>query len=401
MKDICGDSHLLIANTENPIMRSANTTLLRRPAKYLLDGILVIAVLLVASCIKPEGAPVSSNHVEHTHKIVLGWVPYWDQDDAMKSFWDNIDLFSHISLFWYVLDENGKIKNYRGATESRELIRSAQRNGVKVLAIITNLPDDDDAGASNWDPERVWEVIKSKERRQKHVADLMDLVNRMGFDGINIDYEALPGKYRNNFTLFIQSLGEALQNQGKILAVALHPKTSEDNPMEDNGSHAQDWREIHPYVDQMHFMTYGEHYPGSHPGPVASPAWVDRVLNYATEKQGVPDDKIFLGLPLYAEVWERKNNNQFVGVDKEFTYREISSVTDRFDAEVKWSDPQGSPYLSFRNNKGVDHVVWFENKDSIREKLKLKAKYGIKNIALWRLGDEDPGIWEEIRESLH
>ena len=382
-------------------MQPASTTLLTRPVKYLLDGILVITVLLSASCIKPDSVSVYSNDVEHTHKIVLGWIPYWDQDDAMESFRNNIDLFSHISLFWYVLDENGKVKNYRNATESRELIEFAQKNGVKVLAIITNLPDDDDVGASNWDPERVWGVIKSKNRIQKHVADLMDLVDRMGFDGINIDYESLPGEYRSNFTLFIQLLGEALQNQGKILAVALHPKTSEGNPMEDNGSHAQDWSEIHPYVDQMHFMTYGEHYSGGQPGPVASPAWVDKVLNYATEKRGVPVNKIFLGLPLYAVVWERKNNNQFVGVDEEFTYREISSITNRFDAEVEWSNPHRSPYLSFRNNKGVDHVVWFENKDSIREKLKLKAKYGIKNIALWRLGEEDPRIWEEIRESLH
>ncbi|MDH3635951.1 MAG: glycosyl hydrolase family 18 protein [Gammaproteobacteria bacterium] len=382
-------------------MQPASTTLLRRPLKYLLDGILVISVLLVVSCIKPDSYSVTSNEAEHTHKIVLGWVPYWDQDDAMESFQENIDLFTHISLFWYVLDESGKIKKYKGARESRELIRSVQKNGVKVLAIITNLPDDDNEGASNWDPERVWEVIKSKNRRQKHVADLIDLVNRMGFDGINIDYEALPGEYRSNFTQFIQLLGEALQNQGKVLAVALHPKTSEDNPMEDNGSHAQDWSEIHPYVDQMHFMTYGEHYPGSQPGPLASPAWVDGVLNYAIEKRGVPVDKVFLGLPLYGEVWERKKSNQFVGVDKEFTYRKISSFQDRFDAEVKWSDPHGSPYQLFEDSRGVGYVAWFENKDSIREKLKLKAKYGINNIGLWRLGEEDPGIWEEIRDSLH
>lgn len=383
------------------MMRPARTTLLRWPVKNLLDVILAITILLSVSCIRPDGYSISANEMEHTHKTVLGWVPYWDQDDAMDSFRDNMDLFSHISLFWYVLDENGKVKRYRGVTESRELISSAQRNGVKVLAIITNLPDDGKEGASNWDPERVWEVIKSKNRRQKHVADLIDLVNRMGFDGINIDYESLPGEYRSEFTLFIQLLGEALQKQGKILAVALHPKTSEDNPMEDNGSHAQDWSEIHPYVDQMHFMTYGEHYPGSQPGPVASPAWIDEVLNYAIEKRGVPLDKVFFGLPLYAEMWKRKSNNQFVGVDEEYTYREISSITDRFDGEVKWSDQHGSPYLLFRDNKGVEHVAWFENKRSIREKLKLKAKYRIKNLALWRLGEEDPGIWEEIRESLH
>ena len=382
-------------------MQSSNTTISRRPVKYLLDIILLFAVLLLGSCIKPDSSSVNAKDVEHTHKIVLGWVPYWDQDEAMESFRSNIDLFSHISLFWYVLDENGQVKSYRGAAESKELIKFAQRNDVKVLAIITNLPDDDHEGASNWDPERVWEVIKSRDRIQQHVDDLIDLVNRMGFDGINIDYEFLPGKYRSNFTMFIKLLGKALKSQGKILAVALHPKTSEDNPMEDNGSHAQDWSEIHPYVDQMHFMTYGEHTAGSQPGPVASPAWVEEVLKYALEKQEVPPGKIFLGLPLYAEVWKLNRHNQFVGLEKEFTYRDISSIADRFDADINWSNRHSSPYLSFKNNKGIDHVAWFENKRSIREKLKLKDSYGIRNIALWRLGEEDPGIWDEIREILH
>ena len=56
---------------------------------------------------------------------------------------------------------------------------------------------------------------------------------------------------------------------------------------------------------------------------------------------------------------------------------------------------------------GTDNVLWYENEESIAQKIKLAKLFGIKGLSLWRLGTipEYPdtentnfqlNIWEEI-----
>jgi len=58
-------------------------------------------------------------------------------------------------------------------------------------------------------------------------------------------------------------------------------------------------------------------------------------------------------------------------------------------------------YFSFSDESGKQHVIWFENAESLRQKLSLGKSLGIGKIALWRLGEEDDRVWETIRNSLH
>jgi spore germination protein len=46
------------------------------------------------------------------------------------------------------------------------------------------------------------------------------------------------------------------------------------------------------------------------------------------------------------------------------------------------------------------HQVWFENSRSLAYKLDLVNKYDIKGVAIWRLGQEDPGYWQVLRDKL-
>jgi hypothetical protein len=87
------------------------------------------------------------------------------------------------------------------------------------------------------------------------VMAIKDTQTRGGSDGHFRDYarvyDPITGPLR--FALFgvlsskttpgdlhIDELGRALHANGKLLGVSLSPKTSENNPAEENGSHAQD-----------------------------------------------------------------------------------------------------------------------------------------------------------------
>ena len=326
----------------------------------------------------------------------LGWIPYWDQKRASASFRDNVDLFSHVSMFWYYLDRNGKIRTYRRAKQDQDLLGFARAHGVKTLALIAN---DGDHSTEDWDRRRVARIIGDQERRRAHVEDLVKLADSLDFDGINIDYEALHRRDLDDFTQFISELATALHALDKILAVAIHPKTAIADPSEDNGSHAQDLPALAQVADQLHLMTYGEHGGFSGPGPIASGRWLDNVLGFVLDEQHVPADRLFLGVPVYAEAWKEKMcwTGNCLKHDTDLVFTDLARRRAKAkDAQIIHAGVDGAR-LSYEQG-GRQRQIWYEDSASVLAKLDLAAERGVCNAAFWRLGGEDSDIWQSLRD---
>lgn len=327
----------------------------------------------------------------------LSWIPYWDQKRASASFKANTDLLSHISMFWYYLDKNGKIRKYRRAKEDKGLLNYARASGVKTLALIAN---DDDSSNEDWDRDRVARIIRDRDSRRDHIEDLVKLADKLDFDGINIDYEALHRRDLDNFTRFISELATALHARDKILAVAIHPKTAIADPKEDNGSHAQDLRALANSADQLHLMTYGEHGDLSDPGPIASGRWLDDVLGFVLDEQDVPADKLFVGVPVYGEAWQESNceAGKCMKHDTDLVFVDVvRRRAQAKDAQLTQAGVDGT-LLSYKQGKRK-MLIWYDDAASVLAKLNLAAKHNVCNAAFWRLGGEDDAIWQALRDS--
>ncbi len=320
---------------------------------------------------------------------VLGWIPYWDQENAMKSVKENPELFDYLSVFWYRVDAKGNLTTYEVVEEDRSIIRYAHNNGIKVLALIANLPDYTEE-ENEWDTNRIQLVTETKEARKEHIDDILSLFDSHDFDGINIDYESLQASQKESFSLFIEELADALHAKGKILGVAIHPKTEEGNPEESNGSQAQDLVRIAKVADQLHFMTYGEHYPGGNPGPIASPQWISKVLGYAVKELKLPREKLFVGIGLYGIDWHHQEDGNFTTGDGELTLGAIETLN---LATIQRDTVSQSPWVMESNIE-----LWFEDTQSIAAKIKAAKNLGVNNIAFWRLGGEASDTWSVLRE---
>ncbi len=324
---------------------------------------------------------------------VLGWIPYWDQENAFVSFRQSTTAFDFVSVFWYRIDRNGNLTTYQSTFEDQTIIDYAHANGVKVLAIVANMPDYSEGG--DWDPNRVDKVISSKEARQEHIEELVDLVRTKDFDGINIDYEALRRRQRENFSLFIEELADALHKEGKILAVAIHPKTGEFKSQEDNGSHAQDLARISNAADQLHFMTYLENGTFSEAGPPGSIGWIRKVMSYALNEADVAPEKTYLGIGLMGVEWDKAEDNSSSGNREDIPFNKIKSIIAEYGSEVQWDMKSQTPFFEYDADEN-NHVIWFENTQSVSERIKLAKELGVGGIAFWRLGNEDPAVWKEL-----
>ncbi len=318
---------------------------------------------------------------------IFASIPYWDQEQATKSFKENVELIDFISLFWYQLKADGTIAKYSYAKEDQSIIDFAHHHQVKVLALIANLPEE---RGLDWDWQRVDLVIADSESRKKHIDKIISLIENKNFDGINIDYESLKEEQENDFSQFIAELANRLHQDKKILMVALHPRQTDDH------SHGQNWLELSHSVDQLAFMTYDQHWEKSEPGPIASIDWVERILQFAISL-GVPREKIFMGIPLYGYDWQKYQNGTY-SQGKGLEYEEVVNIIKKYGVNPQFDEKAASAYLEY--SRGLEnHIVWFENSESFVKKLELARKLDVEGIALWRLGREDEQIWPALEKA--
>ena len=359
-------------------------------------GILVVGFFILTKKESRNNTPRPAPSPAPLPLKSIGWIPYWDQEKAFATVQTNASSFDFISVFWYGLSKEGEVIKYEGVVEDREIIKFAKENQIKVMALFANLIEEE---GDVWDAERVNKVISDPQKRKVHTQEILTKVDEFDFDGVDIDYEALKKPQRNDYTQFIKELADALHKQDKLIGISIHPKTSEDNPAEYNGSQAQDWQNLAKVVDHMYFMTYGEYWDKSKVGPIASLPWVRNVINYALSI-GVPRKKIFMGIPLYGLKWQKINGafEPAQSETEELLYDDIYYLINNSSGEVKWDSKSHASYFEYQT-LGISNIIWFEDSRSVEDKIKFANKTGLGGVGFWRLGGEDPQVWTTLHNS--
>jgi len=332
------------------------------------------------------GASYGSAEAVATKKVVA-YVAWWDQARGIAGVKKDIDLLSSVSPVWYVLDRSGAILPYRNAQGQSYVdpafVGFVQASDVQLMPVIQN------ATSNGWDGQLVRDVISDPTKRAAHISHIVSLVDSQGYDGIDIDYESLLATDRAAYTLFITELAGALHARGKLLAVSVHPKTSEPGTWD--GPQAQDWAAIGAVADEVRIMVYGYSWQSSVPGSISPIAWVNQVLAFA--RTAIPAEKIIHGVPTYGIDWPQS------GAGTEHMWDVLMARLSTFGATLRWDATTETPWFQYVS-AGTMHTVWFENASSTSAKLNATVANGAAGISVWRLGGEDPAMWPVIRATF-
>lgn len=313
-------------------------------------------------------------------------------DSSAESFRAHADSIAVIAPQSFSLDRYGRLKG----SLPGDIATIAHVHGVAVMPLVVN------ADFSKWGAIR---MLRSLGARDRAVGALVDTARDLDLAGWQIDFENLPSSQRVAFSRFVAEAAGALHRHGKLLSVAVGARTSDD-PGSDSYrgfSGVYDYASLGRSADFLSVMAYPES-DAAHPGPLASYPWVEKVVQHVLQE--VPPDKVSLGLPTYQTDWvERRIRVSFrhrvAGrIRRVFhwiyrLFRHSGPAVDAGDEDLQWDPVLQSSYRI----EGEGHhrkVLWVEDERSFEAKLRLVSQYHLRGFSVWRIGLEDPRIWNKL-----
>lgn len=285
---------------------------------------------------------------------------------SMKAFAKSM---TGVGPFWYKATKDGSLE----AKDSQLVYDTTKSLGLKMYPLITNKTGSTDA------------VLGDAGIRSKVIDNIVKLVKEKQYDGANIDFELLPPTERDNLTAFMAELYPKMKAMNKTLIISVFPQVD----VAEDVSGAYDYPELAKNTDFLQIMTYDYHWSTSpKPGPIAPIDWYEKNIKYAIEKCGGPH-KVIVGVGAYGYDWVKGKDGETV------TYVDAIARADQNGAKIIYDEAAQSPHYTYK-----DHEVWFENDKSTAAKLDIIAKYNPAGIALWRLGQEQPEIWQLIDQKF-
>ena len=289
---------------------------------------------------------------------------------------------TYLTVFSYGLEEDGNLIDI----DDEEIIELARQYGAAPIMLVSTLGED-----GNFSNELAINILSNSELQNILINNIVEKVAEKRYSGVDMDFEYIPSEYAEEYVLFLKKLNDRLDESGAILMAALAPKISGDQPGLLYEGH--DYEKIGNTVDKALLMTYEWGYAYGPPMAVAPINKVREVVDYAVGV--IEPSKILLGMPNYGYDWQLpyvrgKSRAKSLGNIQAIDLSKEKRAAILFDEEAR------SPYFIYydkENGKPQEHVVWYENAESIQNKLNLVAEYGLDGIGVWNAMRYFPQLW--------
>ncbi|WP_448662723.1 glycosyltransferase [Sphingomonas sp. CJ20] len=253
-------------------------------------------------------------------------------------------------------------------TDDRQFdaIVAAAPTAPKVLPMVQNLTDDE------WDGKGIAALVASPAQRQKLVQQLVAFVAQRHAAGLVMDFESLPAPALPRYRQFLAELNAALP-KGAVVAVTAPA-----------GDPDWDLRAFAKVADRVILMAYDEHWQTGTPGPIASQPWLVQQVESALRQVG--SERLIVALGSYAYDWHGG------GADA-LSIEEAWLAAHDSEAPITFDPASGNAGFAYDEN-GAHHDIWMLDAAATWNQLQALKQLGIGNIAMWRLGTEDPELWK-------
>ena len=288
-----------------------------------------------------------------------------------------------VSADWLQSRADGSVTAPRLDTD---FIAEAKRKDCRVFVTLT----DYDEAQHTFDPAISAAILATPESRRRHAEAVAAWCKAYDVAGVDVDWEAVKGSRRDAYSAFVEELARRLHADDRLIAVDVYPKLKEPGGWD--GPRAQDWARLGRAVDQFRVMTYNYSGSWSGPGPLSPPDWMDRVISFAETQ--VSPRRVVMGLGFYGRDWRGSSTTDLLWDD-------VAAIrASREPRELRTGS--GELFLEYEYD-GQTHQAFFPDAQAVRAKVQmmLAEHPHIRGVYAWRMGQEDPRAWRELRKALH
>ena len=292
-----------------------------------------------------------------------------------------------VSPTWFNLtDRDGTVES----RASTEYIEWAHRRGYKVWALFSNTMNDINMTSA---------FLNNSLARENAIRALLAYAAILDIDGINLDFENVYLADKDALTQFVRELSPMLREQGLTFSVDVNIPDGSDT-----WSKCYDTPAIADTADYVNLMAYDQFGARStESGSVSQLSWVEYNLQKLIDRDGVPPEKILLGIPFYTRVWQMGNANAAPGDQPSDSSAvgmrtAIGGVFDN-DGDIEWDEESGQFFCRY-DKGGKTYHVWIEDPHSANMRSSLVHKYALAGVSAWSRNFVIPDIWDVLNRNL-
>lgn len=362
---------------------------------------------------------------------VSGWIPYWTSS-APKAAEKRLRDIDILHPFGYSIKSDGSLLDNMDISKGswRKLVRAARKKDVLVVPTITT---------SNG--SLVHALLSNDASREDHIDNIVSLVKKEKFDGIDINYEGKLSATHDYFGLFLKELKDELGK--KMLSCTIEARTPPESlyrTVPDTIAYANDYDAINEYCDRINIMAYDQQRAdiklnderlGEPYIPLSDTAWVRKVLEFSLKT--LDADKVVLGIPSYGHEYEvlvlperyaeyrrvsaynipaiknkikkqRIDTGRAASGEPAFTYLGLGKHAPQHGYNTPKNTPDyleaAAQSLAYTNATGIpsvfNYVTW-SDAESMTEKIDLAKEFDLRGIVFFKIdGQEDRGVWKAL-----
>lgn len=253
--------------------------------------------------------------------------------------------------------------------EFRDTLARGGPPGTRLMAIVTN------AVGGHFHPDVVRALAADPNALARAAGALAKRLTTAHYRGMVLDLEALGPADRDLTARVARAFIDSVRAHGvSPIAVAV--------PATDTASFPG--RAFVPLADYLLVMLYDQHWSTSTPGSIASPAWVRNSLALRIAEVG--SRHVIAALPLYGYRWPP------TGPATAITFGEAQRNTAVANAPLTRDTLTQTLHAA---STGA-WELWVSDAGLVRALIRQVTAQGVDRIALWRLGQEDPAVWQVL-----
>lgn len=249
-------------------------------SKFIFMQLLILLIFANTSIYAIE----DNDKVKQNDFKVIAYYTATSFDEPLERL--QLDKLTHVMYGFARPTKDGDLIPVDKTEKLKELVELAHQKNVKVFIAI-----------GGWSYQNVplattfAAMSENEEARQKFVDNVVEFVTTYNLDGAEIDWEYPQKDTGEAYEALIVSLSEALHAKGKELSAAVAGAVTIYDRPETSRMISE---KAHKALDFIQIMAYDL------PLKEHSPLWYSQQSIAYWIKQGVPSEKIILGMPLYA-----------------------------------------------------------------------------------------------------